>query len=256
MRCLKLIILPLIVTSLIAGTASLNMNMNGKIALRTFVLFCSTSIFNSIMGTLLVILIRPGDMSHKESANNTTVIASSSTNTNLLDSLLDLGRNIIPDNLFQATFQSTQTFYVPDDGSISGELTRKITYRAGTNTLGLVFFCAFFGIAVGMIGQKGKIITDFFQAVFEVIMKLVVGVMWLTPVCVCSIITGKILDVADIQHVLAQLGWFVITVAIGLTIYQFIVMQLLYLVVLKKNPYTFYCQLLHPMLTAAACAST
>lgn len=248
MRCLKLIILPLIVTSLIAGTASLNMNMNGRIALRTFVLFCSTSIFNSIMGTLLVILIRPGDFNHKDESTNATILTNPSS-SNLLDSLLDLGRNIIPDNLFQATFQSTQTFY-------NGQLTRKINYRSGTNTLGLVFFCAFFGIAVGMVGEKGKIITDFFQAVFEVIMKLVIGVMWLTPICVCSIITGKILDVADIEHVLTQLGWFVITVAIGLAIYQFVVMQLLYLIVLKQNPYSFYCKLLHPMLTAAACAST
>lgn len=253
MRCLKLIILPLIVTSLIAGTASLNMNMNGKIALRTFVLFCSTSIFNSIMGTLLVLLIRPGHFNHKDIDANVTVLSNPSKNTNLMDSLLDLGRNVIPDNLFQATFQSTQTFY---ENNETGDVIRKINYRSGTNTLGLVFFCAFFGIAVGMIGERGKIITDFFQAVFEVIMKLVIGVMWLTPICVCSIITGKILDVADIEHVLTQLGWFVITVAIGLAIYQFVVMQLLYLVVLKQNPFTFYGKLLHPMLTAAACAST
>lgn len=205
------------------------------------------------MGTLLVILIRPGDFNHKETNANMTLLSNTSTNTNLMDSLLDLGRNVIPDNLFQATFQSTQTFYENND---DGDVVRKVTYRAGTNTLGLVFFCAFFGIAVGMTGEKGKIVTDFFQAVFEVIMKLVIGVMWLTPICVCSIITGKILDVADIEHVLTQLGWFVMTVAIGLAIYQFIVMQLLYLVVLKQNPFTFYGKLLHPMLTAAACAST
>ncbi|XP_063701282.1 excitatory amino acid transporter 2 [Culicoides brevitarsis] len=253
MRCLNLIILPLIVASLIAGTASLDINMNGKIALRTFVLICLTSFFNSIMGVVLVLLIRPGSFKYIDgSANNLTFI-NTAKKTYLTDSLLDLGRNIIPDNLFQATFQSTQTLY---EANNTGDLIRKISYRSGTNTLGLVFFCTAFGIAVGMTGNKGKIIKDFFEAVFNVIMKLVNGVMWLTPICVGSIITGKLLDVPDVKYVLTQLMWFVITVVIGLALYQFVVMQLLYLCVLKKNPFKFYGQLLNPMLTSAACAST
>lgn len=70
-----------------------------------------------------------------------------------------------------------------------------------------------------------------------------------------SVIAGKILSVSDIGHTLIQLGWFVITVAIGLFLYHFIVMQLIYFIVLRKNPFKFYCMLLHPMFTAAACAS-
>lgn len=256
MRCLKLIILPLIITSLIAGTASLDMKMNGKIALRTFVLFCVTSLFSSILGTTLVLMIRPGDSSILENDQNMSMLYDSNkTTTSLLDSLLDLGRNIIADNLFIATFQSTETIYVPDRNNLS-EMTRKIGYRSGTNTLGLVFFCAFFGTAVGIIGEQGKIITQFFQAVFEVIMKLVVGVMWFTPICICSIIASKILDVTDIGHVITQLGWFIVTVVLGLAIYHFGVMQIMYFMVLRKNPFPFYCKLLHPMLTAGACAST
>lgn len=70
-----------------------------------------------------------------------------------------------------------------------------------------------------------------------------------------SVIAGKILSVSDIGQTLIQLGWFVITVAIGLFLYHFIVMQLIYFIVLRKNPFKFYCMLLHPMFTAAACAS-
>lgn len=39
---------------------------------------------------------------------------------------------------------------------------------------------------------------DFFQAIFEVIMKMVTGVMWLTPVGVSSVIAGKILGVSNV----------------------------------------------------------
>lgn len=73
---------------------------------------------------------------------------------------------------------------------------------------------------------------------------------------VASVIAGKILSVTDLGHVMTQLGWFVVTVTTGVLIFQFIVLQLIYLVVLRRNPFKFYYMLLHPMLTAAACAST
>uniref|UniRef100_A0A336MJG2 CSON002447 protein n=1 Tax=Culicoides sonorensis TaxID=179676 RepID=A0A336MJG2_CULSO len=244
---------------LIAGTASLNVQMNGKIALRTFVLFCSTSLFSAIMGTCLVLLIRPGEISHSKEISNSTFTFQKNLKSNikLLDSLLDLGRNIIPDNLLQAAFQSTQTTYINSNlYENSTQTTRQIGYRNGTNMLGLVFFSAIFGISIGMIGEKGKIISDFFQATFEVIMKLVTKVILLTPMGVCSIIAGKILEVSDIDQALTQLGWFIVTVSIGLAIFEFIVLQLLYFLFLKKNPFKFYWKLLHPMLISAACAST
>lgn len=88
MRILKLMILPLVISSLIAGSASLNARMNGKIALRTLVYFASTSFFNAILGICLVVLIHPGDPGMHNTYNR---VADSKT-ANLLDSLLDLGR--------------------------------------------------------------------------------------------------------------------------------------------------------------------
>ena len=88
MRVLKLMILPLVIASLISGSSSLNARMNGKIALRTLVYFVSTSFFNAILGTILVLLIHPGNASMDQSLqdhNNGKAL-------NLMDSLLDLGR--------------------------------------------------------------------------------------------------------------------------------------------------------------------
>lgn len=88
MRVLKLMILPLIISSLIAGSASLNAKMNGKIALRTLVYFVTTSFFNAGLGIALVLLIHPGD----PGMHNTADRSADSRSANLLDSLLDLGR--------------------------------------------------------------------------------------------------------------------------------------------------------------------
>ncbi|XP_055386681.1 excitatory amino acid transporter isoform X2 [Condylostylus longicornis] len=281
MRILKLMILPLVISSLIAGSASLNAKMNGKIALRTLIYFAATSFFNACLGVCLAMLIHPGD----PGLHNTLDRTADNRAVNLLDSLLDLGRNVFPDNLFQAAFQQAHTVYVPKPtiltnfndttnetstsldaqvGSSSAitsdevevELVRVVQYRSGTNTLGIVFFCLVFGTFLGTIGTKGQVVIDFFSAVFEVVMKMVTCVMWLTPLGISSVIAGKILGVVDLALVMSQLMWFIITVAIGVFLYQMFVMQLIYFLFLGRNPFKFYCGLIQPMLTAFATAST
>lgn len=183
-------------------------------------------------------------------------------------------RNVFPDNLFQAAFQQAHTVYVPkpsihsvfndtvnqtspiDEGDDQPEMIRVVQYRTGTNTLGIVFFCLVFGTLLGTIGQKGQVVIDFFSAVFEVVMRMVTCVMWLTPVGISSVIAGKILGVNDLNLVMSQLMWFIITVAIGVCIYQFIVLQAIYFVFLRRNPFKFYAGLIHALLTAFATAST
>ncbi|XP_034101046.1 excitatory amino acid transporter isoform X1 [Drosophila albomicans] len=282
MRVLKLMILPLVISSLIAGSASLNAKMNGKIALRTLIYFASTSLFNAALGIALVLLIHPGN----PDLHNADDRATDRKAVKLLDSLLDLGRNVFPDNLFQASIQQAHTVYLPKpsmlrslnetlndtavallNGGVEAQrqrleeieevvLVRDVQYRSGTNTLGIVFFCLVFGTFLGTIGQKGQVVVDFFAAVFEVIMKMVTCVMWMTPLGISSVIAGKILSVDNLSLVMAQLIWFIITVAIGVVIYQFIVMQAIYFVFVRRNPFKFYKGLIEPMLTAFATAST
>lgn len=55
---------------------------------------------------------------------------------------------------------------------------RVLKYRNGPNTLGIVIFCLAFGTFLGTLGEKGRVVTDFFSAVFDVIMKMVSAIMW------------------------------------------------------------------------------
>ncbi|XP_034827284.1 excitatory amino acid transporter isoform X2 [Maniola hyperantus] len=263
MRLLKLMILPLIIASLIAGSASLNAKMSGKIAVRTLLYFILTSMFNAFLGILLAMMIHPGKPELKEDLN---IIVENKRDHKILDSLLDIGRNMFPDNIVQAAFQQAHTVYTEPktlfsnanvtNDSVPVVLVREIRYRSGTNTLGLVFFCLIFGSLLGTLGPKGKVVIDFFQAIFEVIMKMVTGVMWFTPVGVSSVIAGKILGVNNVGQVMSQLAWFIATVTVGVFLYQLIVMQLIYFLFLRRNPYKFYWGLSQAMLTASATAST
>ncbi|CAG9858133.1 unnamed protein product [Phyllotreta striolata] len=261
MRILKLVILPLIMSSLITGCSSLDAKLNGKIALRTLIYFISTSMFNALLGVVLGVTLHPGDPGLGVSS---IAEGNERKTSSVLDSILDMGRNIAADNIFQATFQQVYTDNVNVTNVLNKNGTKQIVskmekilkYRLGTNNLGIVFFCIAFGTILGTTGPTGKPIKEFFSLVFDVIMKMVKGILWITPVGLCSIIAGKIMTVADIWLIMSQLAWLIITVVLGVFIYQFIILQLVYFLIVRKNPFRYYLGVLQGTLTAFAAAST
>ena len=57
-------------------------------------------------------------------------------------------------------------------------MKRSVEYRPGTNTLGIIFFCIVFGTVLGTLGEKARVVIQFFGVVDEVIMRMVSGIMW------------------------------------------------------------------------------
>jgi len=166
----------------------------------------------------------------------------------IVDNFMDLGRNLFPDNLFLASFQTAYTKYT-DDG-------KTLAYRNGTNTLGIIFFCLTFGTVLGSLGKKGRVVIDFFHIIDEVIMKMVYGIMWVSPLGISSVICAKILSVPNLGLVMSQLAMFIITVVFGIFLYQFTVLQLIYLAIVRKNPFKFWWGMFQSWMTAFATAST
>ena len=60
MRMLKMLILPLIVSSLIVGLADLDQSASGKLGRRAVVYYMATTGLAVILGILLVVAINPG----------------------------------------------------------------------------------------------------------------------------------------------------------------------------------------------------
>lgn len=267
-RMLKLMILPLIIASLISGSASLNAKMNGRIVVKTVLYFMATSLLNAVLGVLLAIAIHPGSPLAKEALESeiNAKVGPSST-VNILDGFLDLGRNIFPENLFQASFQQVHTVYneqsvIRENVTGTGEseqlteVVRSVKYRAGTNTLGIIVFCLVFGTILGSLGKKGAVVVDFFTVIDAVILRIVTGIMWLSPVGVASVIMSKILIVDNLSTVMSNLGLFIVTVVVGVLVYQWIIQNLIYFLCTRRNPFTFYLNLLEPWVTSFATAST
>lgn len=87
LRMLKLVTLPMLISSLVTVSANLNARMNGKIVSRTVMYFASTSMLSAFSGLCIAMLVKPGSVS--DARDDTQ---SRSPKTSFLDSILDLGR--------------------------------------------------------------------------------------------------------------------------------------------------------------------
>lgn len=87
LRMLKLITLPMLISSLITVSANLNARMNGRIASRTIAYFASTSMASAFTGICIALLLQPGNMSVQKDVTHNNI-----QKANFLDSILDLGR--------------------------------------------------------------------------------------------------------------------------------------------------------------------
>lgn len=271
MRMLKMLILPLIISSMISGLAQLDPKSSGKMGARALTYYFSTTILAAIVGIVLVLIIHPGDPSIKEEVGTGTEEKKVST----LDAFLDLIRNMFPENLLQACFQQVETSYSKEkpkivkvsdyndtlDIGIAINETQYITkrtlsYKDGTNVLGLIVFCIAFGIFAGNMGPDGRIMVHFFVVLNEIVMKIVYLIMWYSPVGIMSLIVGKIMSIHDLALTAQQLGMYMLTVIIGLVIHGVITLPGLYFLITRKNPLTFFQGMLQAWVTALGTASS
>ncbi|XP_036186912.1 excitatory amino acid transporter 3 isoform X2 [Myotis myotis] len=238
MRMLKLIILPLIVSSMITGVAALDSNVSGKIGLRAVAYYFCTTLIAVILGIVLVVTIKPG-VSQKVGEIDRR---GSSPEVSTVDAMLDLIRNMFPENLVQACFQQYKTtrkeVSPPSEpgmnmtgASVTAVMTTAVAknetkeykvvgmYSDGINVLGLIVFCLVFGLVIGKMGEKGQVLVDFFNALTDATMKIIQIIMWLA-------------------------------------IHSIVILPLIYFIVVRKNPFRFAMGMAQALLTALMISSS
>uniref|UniRef100_A0A2I3FUU9 Amino acid transporter n=1 Tax=Nomascus leucogenys TaxID=61853 RepID=A0A2I3FUU9_NOMLE len=211
MRMLQMLVLPLIVSSLVTGMASLDNKATGRMGMRAAVYYMVTTIIAVFIGILMVTIIHPGKGSkeglHREGRIETIPTA---------DAFMDLIRNMFPPNLVEACFKQFKTQYstrvvtrtivrtengselgasMPPPFSVEngtsflenvtralGTLQEMLSFEEtvpvpgsanGINALGLVVFSVAFGLVIGGMKHKGRVLRDFFDSLNEAIMRLV-----------------------------------------------------------------------------------
>ncbi|KFO80146.1 Excitatory amino acid transporter 3, partial [Cuculus canorus] len=274
MRMLKVVILPLIISSTITGVAVLDSSVSGKIGLRAIIYYFSTTIMAVILGIILVVAIKPGARQTADEIDR----MGSTPEVSTVDALLDLIRNMFPENILQACFQQYKTkrekieakpvMDKSNSTSTGGQTTTaeatqneteeyKIVgvYSNGMNVLGLIVFCIVFGVVIGQMGEKGQVLVDFFNALNEATMRIVQIIMWYMPIGIMFLIAGKIIEVEN-WEIFRKLGLYMATVITGLAVHSGVVLPLIYLVIVRKNPYRFAMGMAQALLTALMISSS
>lgn len=277
MRMLQMLVLPLIISSLVTGMASLDSKASGKMGMRAVVYYMTTTIIAVVIGIIIVIIIHPGKGTKENMHREGKIVQVTAA-----DAFLDLIRNMFPPNLVEACFKQFKTnyekrsFQVPiqsnetlvgaviNNVSEAMETLSKITEEMvpvpgsvnGINALGLVVFSMCFGFVIGNMKEQGQALREFFDSLNEAIMRLVAVIMWYAPLGILFLIAGKIVEMEDMGVIGGQLAMYTVTVIVGLLIHAVIVLPLLYFLVTRKNPWVFIGGLLQALITALGTSSS
>ncbi|CAF1277447.1 unnamed protein product, partial [Didymodactylos carnosus] len=261
---LKMLILPLIVSSIISALAQLDAATAGKMGVRAVIYYLSTTIIAAIIGIILVLTIRPGKRGGSVERDPDAKSAEGRT----ADTVLDLFRNIFPDNIAEAMFRSSATdlkainvtVKMVVNSTIVTEtrkaLEAKVVKKDNINVLGLLVFCVFFGILISRLKEKTVILKQFFEALLEVVMQLVRLAMLYSPIGIFFLIVAKILEMKDLAAFAGSLGLYMATVLTGLFIHGFIVLPLILFVITRRNVFKFTSRMSQALLTAFGTGSS
>lgn len=211
-RLLRLIAIPLILVSLVKGVSDLkDISTFKSIGVRTISILILTTCMAIVVGLMLVNTFKPGEGLPPETIDELTktyasdagitssiYIAEHQEESGPLDFLVEM----VPDNIFSAL---------------------------GNNSLMLqvIFFSILFGISMLLINpEKVKPLSKLFDALNDVILKMVNIIMLIAPIAVFALLSQIIVSSEDLQ-ILQKLLNYGFTVLIGL-----LIMIGLYLIIL------------------------
>ena len=228
LRMLKMISIPLIITSLLSGVTGLGRAERlGKMFGRTILYYLSTSILAIAAGLLVVNIIQPGVDGGGAAVHNAVEGKSSRRGLGIV--LYEQVHNLFPSN--------------------------PIAAAANGNFLSIIAFSLMFGVCTVLVGGKAaERLNELIEAAFQVMMKLTLLIIALAPIGVFFLM----LSVTATQGagIFQTLGRYMLAVACALLFHAAIVLPMLLHFVAKRNPLEFAQAMSPALLTAFSSASS
>ncbi|WP_372975328.1 dicarboxylate/amino acid:cation symporter [Muriicola sp.] len=239
-KLLKLIAIPLILASLIKGISDLkDISQFRNIGVRTIVIYMITTVVAITIGLVLVNALKPGDGISQDTIDKLTETYASDTQvTSKLEEAfrqkeggpLQFLEDMVPDNAFSA---------LSDNGLM----------------LQVIFFTIFLGICMLLVGEeRSKPLKNFFDALNEVVLKMVDLIMLTAPVAVFALLANVVVTSGDPDLLLALLKYS------GVVVLGLVLMIVFYSLVVgtftRYNPWTFLSRISPAQLLAFSTSSS
>lgn len=237
LNALKMIVVPLIVSSIICGVASAGAGENlTRLGGKTIGFYLVSSLFAILMGLALVNITSPGIVNGQPAGEQLNL-----SSQEALDDTLGKVEGRGTGDIAQVFLRLVPTNVI--GAAASGEM------------LGLIFFSLLFGYFMLRIEHKySQTLLYFWQGVFEVMMSITMLVMKFAPIGVFALVAKTV--VATGFAAFAPLLVFFFTVVLALALHMFVTLALLLRLVAKVNPLHHYRAMFPAMLTAFSTASS
>jgi solute carrier family 1 (neuronal/epithelial high affinity glutamate transporter), member 1 len=229
LRALKMIIVPLVVSSMVVGVGTLgDVRKLGRTGAYTVGYYMATTGISVLLGIILVLVIQPGvgvgiagvaipeRVMGKESIGFSDIILSLFS-SNIVRSMADM--EILP----------------------------------------VIVFSLIFGGILTTIGEKGRKVLAIFDGINEAIMKMVHLIMYLAPIGVFALISARLGAAGGGDAFLGEvtkIGLYATTVLTGLLIHAAVVLPVLLYVFAKRSPLAYAAGMGQAFATAFSTASS
>lgn len=235
LNALKMIIVPLITSSIIVGVSGLgSSDAFGRLGSKTLGYYVVTSTFAILIGITLVNIIQPGVVDGEPAKEVLGLSADTSEVTAKVEGksasdVVGIFLRMIPTNVVSAAAQ--------------GQM------------LGIIFFSLLFGFFITKVKKEvGRMLQSFWQGVFDVMMLITELVMRFAPIGVFALV-AKVVTVSGVEAFKPLLVFF-FTVLVALLVHIIIVMPLLLWFVGRVSPVRHYQAMAPALLTAFSTASS
>lgn len=226
LRGLKMIIIPLIFSSIVSGVTNIGNSENiGRLGFRTITYYISTSTLAILVGLILVNIFKPGIGADLNLSQEIDLGIESDT---LATTLI----KIIPENIFSA-------------------------FSSNGQMLSVIFFAMLFGFFITRARfEYQESLKTFFNAVFDVMMKLTLFIIKFTPFGIFGLVAEKVAQQDDLISLMQSMGLYMAVVVMALAFHSIITLPALLTIIGRVKPLKHFKAMRTPLLTAFSTSSS
>jgi dicarboxylate/amino acid:cation (Na+ or H+) symporter, DAACS family len=243
LRLLLMIVVPLVFSSLVVGVAGIgDIRKLGRVGIKSFGYCLVISAISAVIGITLANTIKPGEridpataaaLEQRFATDATTRVADAQKAKSATPSpLMSVIETIVPKNPFFA-----------------------IASKEDANMLHLMFFALALGVAITLIPVTVTApLLRVLEGVYEITAKIIEMIMKFAPYAVACLLFNNTARFG--LDLLQALGWFVVTVLLGLALHMFGVYSLSIYFLSRISPIEFFRRVKTVILTAFSTSSS
>ncbi len=234
LNALKMLIVPLIMSSIIVGMMEIQPDALGRLGYKTLIYYAASSLVAILIGLLVVNMLQPGIADGEPVREMVGLSADTGDVIERVEGrgsgdLAEVFIRMIPPNIVSAAAEGKM--------------------------LGLIFFSLLFGFFISRVkGQPGETLKNFWNGLLDVMMQMTEWVMLFAPIGVFALVATVLMTSG--LDAFKPLAVFFITVLVALAIHLLVVMPSVLKFIARVKPAAHFRAMMPALLTAFSTSSS